>query len=103
MNTPDLLSELSCWDLQTGGVNLVFVLRYGVRRSTKTKKKKKKTTRKRKDDLKASGNRHYWRTIIEQRVISRRRIVVKRGEMGSANKNGEAPPRSRVKPCKSEH
>ncbi len=71
------------------GVNLVFVLRYGVRRfpkPTPTPKKKKKDDAETQRRFKSIWDRHYWRTMIEQWVISRRRIVVKRGEMGSANK-----------------
>ncbi len=73
------------------GVNLVFVLRYGVRRFTKTPKKQNKTKQNKNDAemqrrFKSIWDRHYWRTIIEQWVISRRRIVVKRSKMGSANK-----------------
>lgn len=55
MNTPDLLSELSCWDLQTRVLIscLYFEMEFVV--SRKLKNLKKKTTRKRKDDFKASG------------------------------------------------
>lgn len=70
------------------GVNLVFVLRYSVRRFTKTppNKNKKNPDAETQRRFKSIWDRHYWRTIIEQCVISRRRVVVKRGEMGSANK-----------------
>jgi hypothetical protein len=59
---------------------MVFV----VSRKPKKKKKKKQTETPRRFKIKWEW--HYWRTIIEQWVISGRRIVVKRGEMGSANK-----------------
>jgi hypothetical protein len=54
MNTPDLLSELSCRDLQTMVLIscLYFDMEFVVSRKPK---KKKKTTRKRKNDCKASG------------------------------------------------
>jgi hypothetical protein len=67
------------------GVNLVFVLRYGVRGYTKTKKKKKNDAETQRR-FKSIWDQHYWRTIIEQWAISRRRIVVKRGEMGAQTK-----------------
>lgn len=97
-NTPDLLSELSCRDLQT--MVLISCLYFDME-FVLSRKPKKKRRGNAKTILKLLGSAllayHNW-TVGDFTASNCRQT-----RDGERKQNGEAPPRSRVKPCKSEH